>query len=125
MLKRYKKIVIKIGSTTIVDQSTGKLKTKWLQSICSDVAKLVSTNKKIAIVSSGAIALGKSLISNHKPIKKLEDKQAAAAIGQIELAKYWQQSFKKYKINTAQLLLTLNDSEERRRYLNARRTIAS
>ena len=125
MLKCYKKIVIKIGSTTIVDQSTGKLKTKWLQSICSDVAKLVSTNKKIAIVSSGAIALGKNLISNHKPIKKLEDKQAAAAIGQIELAKYWQQSFKKYKINTAQLLLTLNDSEERRRYLNARRTIAS
>ena len=125
IIKRYKKIVIKIGSSTIVDQATGKLNTKWLQSICSDVSQLLADNKKIAIVSSGAIALGKNLISNHKPIKRLEDKQAAAAIGQIELAKYWQQSFKKYKINTAQLLLTLNDSEERRRYLNARRTITS
>ena len=123
LLKRYKKIVIKIGSTTIVDQSSGKIKTKWLHSICEDIVELINTNKKIAIVSSGAIALGKNLISNNKPIKRLEDKQAAAAIGQIELAKHWQQSFKKYKINTAQILLTLNDSEERRRYLNARKTI--
>jgi len=125
ILKNYKKIVIKIGSTTIVDQFSGKLKTKWLHSICEDIVKLVNSNKKIAIVSSGAIALGKNLISIHKPIKRLEDKQAAAAIGQIELAKHWQQSFKKYKINTAQLLLTLNDSEERRRYLNARKTLTA
>ena len=125
ILKKYKKIVIKIGSTTIVDQLLGKVKTKWLNSICSDIAELSITNKKIAVVSSGAIALGKYLISNNKPIKRLEDKQAAAAIGQIELAKHWQQGFKKYNINTAQLLLTLNDSEERRRYLNARKTIIS
>ena len=125
ILKKYKKIVIKIGSTTIVDQLLGKIKTKWLNSICSDIAELSITNKKIAVVSSGAIALGKYLISNNKPIKRLEDKQAAAAIGQIELAKHWQQGFKKYNINTAQLLLTLNDSEERRRYLNARKTIIS
>ena len=125
ILNNFKKIVVKIGSTTIVDQTSGKLKTKWLNSICEDIAELAHTNKKIAIVSSGAIALGKNLISNHKPIKRLEDKQAAAAIGQIELAKHWQQALKKYKINTAQLLLTLNDSEERRRYLNARKTITS
>ena len=110
ILNNFKKIVVKIGSTTIVDQTSGKLKTKWLNSICEDIAELAHTNKKIAIVSSGAIALGKNLISNHKPIKRLEDKQAAAAIGQIELAKHWQQALKKHRINTAQLLLTLNDS---------------
>ena len=125
LIKNYKKIVIKIGSTTIVNQLTGKLNTKWLHSICEDIAQIENLNKKIAIVSSGAIALGRKLISNHKQIKRLEDKQAAAAIGQIELAKHWQQAFKKYNIHTAQLLLTLNDSEERRRYLNVRKTITS
>jgi glutamate 5-kinase len=77
------------------------------------------------VVSSGAIALGKKLISNYKSIHRLEDKQAAAAIGQIELVKHWQQGLKEHDIHTAQLLLTLNDSEERRRYLNARKTITS
>ena len=125
IIKKYKKIVVKIGSSTIVNQSSGKIKNKWLHSICEDIAELVNENIKIAVVSSGAIALGKNLISNNKPIRRLEDKQAAAAIGQIELAKQWQQILKKYKTHSAQLLLTLNDSEERRRYLNARKTITS
>ena len=125
IIKKYKKIVVKIGSSTIVNQSSGKIKNKWLHSICEDITELVNSNIKIAVVSSGAIALGKSLISNNKPIRRLEDKQAAAAIGQIELAKQWQQILKKYNTNSAQLLLTLNDSEERRRYLNARKTITS
>ena len=101
LIKNYKKIVIKIGSTTIVNQLTGKLKTKWLHSICEDIAKIENLNKKIAIVSSGAIALGRKLFSNHNQIKRLEDKQAAAAIGQIELANHWQQAFKKYNIHFA------------------------
>ena len=87
MLNNYKKIVIKIGSSTIIDQENGRVKTQWLKSFCNDIVELINTNKKIAIVSSGAIALGKNLLSNHKPIIRLEDKQAAAAIGQIELIK--------------------------------------
>ena len=125
ILKNYKKIVIKIGSTTLINPSSGKLKINWLKSICNDIGELFNAGKKITIVSSGAIALGKKIISNHKPIVRLEDKQAAAAIGQIELAKHWQLGLRKYNINSAQLLLTLNDSEERRRYLNARKTITS
>ena len=125
ILKKYKKIVIKIGSSTIINQSSEKLKTNWLKSICKDIFDLHNAGKKITIVSSGAIALGKKVISNNKLIQRLEDKQAAAAIGQIELAKHWQLGLRKHKINSAQLLLTLNDSEERRRYLNARKTITS
>ena len=125
MINKFKKIVIKIGSSSIINEKTGKVKIKWLNSICRDIKKLANENKKIAIVSSGAIALGTKIISSHKIITRLEDKQAAAAIGQIELANCWQQILKKNKINSAQLLLTLDDSEVRRRYLNVRKTISS
>jgi len=125
MINKFKKIVIKIGSSSIIDEKTGLVKIKWLNSICKDIAVLTNENKKIAIVSSGAIALGKNNITNKKAIHRLEDKQAAAAVGQIKLANYWQQSLKKNKINSAQLLLTLDDSEIRRRYLNIRKTISS
>ena len=125
MLNKFKKIVIKIGSSSIIDENTEKIKFKWLNSICKDIALLHAENKKIVIVSSGAIALGKKSITKNIIIRRLEDKQAAAAIGQIELANYWQQTLKKNKINSAQLLLTLDDSEIRRRYLNVRKTISS
>jgi len=125
MINKFKKIVIKIGSSSIIDENTEKIKFKWLNSICKDIALLHAENKKIVIVSSGAIALGKKSITKNIVIRRLEDKQAAAAIGQIELANYWQQTLKKNKINSAQLLLTLDDSEIRRRYLNVRKTISS
>ena len=125
MINNYKKIVIKIGSSSIINEKTGKVKIKWLNSICEDIKYLCDENKKIVIVSSGAIALGAKILSNLKIIRKLEDKQAAAAIGQIELANRWQQALKKNKIHSAQLLLTLDDSEIRRRYLNVRKTISS
>ena len=125
MINKFKKIVIKIGSSSIIDEKTGSVKIKWLNSICKDISALTNENKKIVIVSSGAIALGKNSITNKKTIHRLEDKQAAAAIGQIKLANYWQQSLEKNKINSAQLLLTLDDSEIRRRYLNVRKTIFS
>ena len=121
MIKKFKKIIIKIGSSSIVDEKNKKIKTKWLNSICKDI-KSIHPNKKIVIVCSGAIALGSKLISN-KSLRRLEDKQAAAAIGQIELAKNWDQILKKNKISAAQILLTLEDSETRRRYLNVRKTI--
>ena len=125
MINKFKKIVIKIGSSSIINEKTGKVKIRWLNSICKDIRDLANENKKIAVVSSGAIALGAKFITSHKTISRLEDKQAAAAIGQIELANCWQQILKKNKINSAQILLTLDDSEIRRRYLNVRKTISS
>ena len=124
MLNNFKNIVIKIGSTSIIDPKTRTLKSKWIDDLCKDIAK-IHKKKKVIIVCSGAIALGSKTISNKKILQRLEDKQAAAAIGQIELAYQWKQKLKKYKINTAQLLLTLDDSEVRRRYLNARKTITA
>ena len=121
MIKKFKKIVIKIGSSSIVDEKNKKIKNSWLKSVCKDIS-LLHPNQKIIIVCSGAIALGSKFIKDNK-ITRLEDKQAAAAIGQIKLAKHWEQSLKKNNINAAQLLLTLEDSEVRRRYLNVRKTI--
>ena len=121
MINKYKKIVIKIGSSSIVNEKNKKIKTTWLKNICTDI-DFFHKNVKIVIVCSGAIALGKKLINNGN-IRRLEDKQAAAAIGQIELAKFWKEALKKRNINSAQILLTLEDSETRRRYLNVRKTI--
>ena len=118
MIKNFKKIVVKIGSNSIVDPKTKKIKSKWLNNLCKDIAQL-NKSKKIIIVCSGAIALGSKSISKTK-LRKLEDKQAAASVGQIELAHQWRSKFKKSKINVSQILLTLEDSEERRRYLNAK-----
>ncbi len=123
MIKKYKKIVIKIGSSSIINSKTKKIKSKWLDILCKDIS-LFNKTKKIAIVCSGAIALGSKSISKTK-LKKLEDKQAAASVGQIELAHQWKSKLRKYKIGASQILLTLEDSEVRRRYLNARNTIAS
>ena len=122
MISKFKKIVIKIGSSSIVNDKTKKLKKSWLKSMCKDISH-IHPNSKIIIVCSGAIALGSKMISEKKLINRLEEKQAAAAIGQIELANHWREELKKNKINTAQILLTLSDSEVRRRYLNIRKTI--
>lgn len=125
IINKFKKIVIKIGSSSIVNDHDGSIKKRWLNSICKDISYLTKKNIKVIIVSSGAIALGKKIISPKKVIHRLEEKQAAAALGQIELSKHWQQGLIKNKINSAQILLTLEDSEVRRRYLNVRKTITS
>ena len=122
MINKFKRIVIKIGSSSIIDGKSKKIKLSWLTSLCKDIAKINKT-KKLVIVCSGAIALGSQSIKNKNALRKLENKQAAAAVGQIELAHLWKQKLKKYNINAAQILLTLDDSEIRRRYLNARKTI--
>jgi len=121
MINKFKKIVVKIGSSSIVNEKTRKIKSSWLRTLCKDIYS-IHPNQKIIIVCSGAIALGSKFIDN-KPLRRLEDKQAAAAIGQIKLSKHWEQTLKKNKIDTAQILLTLDDSEIRRRYLNIRKTI--
>ena len=95
MISKYKRLVIKIGSTSIIEDNTKKIKSYWLTSLCSDIANLHRT-KKIVIVCSGAIALGTQIIRNKKIFRRLEDKQAAAAVGQIELAQQWKQKLKKH-----------------------------
>ncbi len=122
MINKYRKIVIKIGSSSIVNSKSKKINSKWMDKFCKDIEKY-HNEKKIIIVCSGAIALGSSLIKRNKILRKLEDKQAAASVGQIELAHQWRHRLKKHKINIAQVLVTLEDSEIRRRYLNARKTI--
>jgi len=120
-LKDSKTIVIKIGSSLLVDKNK-KIRKKWLSSFAKDIQKLRSNNKKIIIVSSGAIALGCIKMSFNKKNLKLDKSQAIASIGQIELMNLFSSTFSKYKLNISQILITLEDTEDRRRSLNAKRT---
>ena len=120
-LKNSKKIVIKIGSSLLVDQDK-KIRKKWLSSFAKDIKKLRSNNQKVIIVSSGAIALGCKKMNYNKKNLKLDKSQAIASIGQIELMNLFLETFSKYKLNISQILLTLDDTEERRRSINAKRT---
>ena len=121
-LDQYKRIVVKIGSALLVDRKHG-LKAEWLESLINDVAALEKKGVEILLVSSGAIALGRTLLKLPTGSLKLEQSQACAAIGQIELAKAYGAQLLKHGLMTGQILLTLVDTEERRHYLNARATI--
>ncbi len=121
LLKNSKVIVIKIGSSLLVDNKQN-IRIKWLSSFAKDIKKLKTKNKKIIIVSSGAIALGCKKMNYKKTNLKLDKSQAVASIGQIELMNLFSQSFSKFKLNISQILLTLDDTEERRRSINAKRT---
>lgn len=120
---RARRIVVKIGSSLLVDRATGELKSAWLATLADDVAALVGSGRQVILVSSGAIALGRHLLGFAKGALELEKSQAAAAVGQISLAGAYQAVFRSRGIAAAQILLTLGDTEERRRYLNARQTI--
>jgi glutamate 5-kinase len=120
-LENSKIIVIKIGSSLLVDKNK-KIRKKWLSTFAKDIQKLKSKNKKIIIVSSGAIALGCIKMNYNKKNLKLDKSQAVASIGQIELMNLFSNIFSKYRLNISQILLTLEDTEERRRSLNAKRT---
>lgn len=119
----FRRIVVKIGSSLLVDAQAGRVKEAWLASLVADVAKLHSEEREILIVSSGAIALGRSILKLPKGLLKLDDSQAAAAVGQIELARTWSEALRRHGIGAGQILVTLSDTEERQRYLNARSTI--
>ena len=121
-LDQYKRIVVKIGSALLVDRKHG-LKVEWLESLINDVAALEKKGVEVLLVSSGAIALGRTLLKLPSGSLKLEQSQACAAIGQIELAKAYGAQLLKHGVMTGQILLTLVDTEERRHYLNARATI--
>jgi glutamate 5-kinase len=123
-LDRFNRIVVKVGSSLLVDRARGALKQEWLEALVADLATLHARGADILVVSSGAIALGRTARGFPKGALKLEDSQAAAAIGQIALARAWAQAFAAHGVTAGQVLLTLQDTEERRRYLNARATLA-
>jgi glutamate 5-kinase len=120
---KAKRIVVKIGSALLADRETGALKAAWLASLIDDVAALAAQGKEIVLVSSGAIALGRHALKLPKGALELEQSQAAAAVGQIGLAHAYQELARARGLVAAQILVTLGDTEQRRRYLNARHTI--
>src|SRR6185312_6944035 len=122
-LKSFRRVVVKVGSSLLVDASAGALKRDWLASLCADIAALHENKCDVLIVSSGAIALGRAVLKLPSGPLKLEEAQGAAAVGQIELARSWSTALGAHAIKAGQVLLTLGDTEERRRYLNARSTI--
>jgi glutamate 5-kinase len=121
-IDKFKKIVIKIGSSILIDEK-GKPKKIWLQEFTKDINNLIKKKKKIVIVSSGAIAMGCEYLKIKKNGLKVDKSQAVASIGQIELMDFYKKTFDKSKIKISQILLTLDDTEQRRRSINARRTI--
>ena len=120
-----RRIVIKIGSALLADRSNGALKAAWLDTLVGDLAVRHGNGAEIILVSSGAIALGRRVLGLRDGALRLEESQAAAAVGQIALAGAYSERFSARGIRAAQVLLTLDDTEERRRYLNARSTLST
>jgi glutamate 5-kinase len=123
LIEKAKRIVIKVGSSLMVNQDKGDLREEWLKSLVEDIANLRLKNKEVVIVTSGSVALGRKYITSAKRTFKLEEKQAAAACGQPELVRKYQEFLGKKNIPVAQILLTMVDSENRRNYLNAKSTL--
>jgi glutamate 5-kinase len=122
-LADFRRIIVKVGSSLLVDSGAGRVREAWLSSLAADIAKLHGEQRDVIVVSSGAIALGRAVLKLAKGPMKLEDSQAAAAVGQIALARTWSEALGQHGITAGQVLVTLGDTEERRRYLNARATI--
>ncbi len=122
-LTDFRRIVVKVGSSLLVDARAGKLNESWLTALADDLAALHRDRRDLLVVSSGAIALGRAVLKLPDGPLRLEDSQAAAAVGQIALARTWTQALSRHGITGGQVLVTLRDTEERRRYLNARSTI--
>jgi glutamate 5-kinase len=122
-LTDFRRIVVKVGSSLLVDAKAGRLNEAWLAALTADLAALHRDQRDVIVVSSGAIALGRAVLKLPEGPLKLEDSQAAAAVGQIALARTWTEALSRHDITAGQVLVTLGDTEERRRYLNARSTI--
>ncbi|OAN49207.1 glutamate 5-kinase [Paramagnetospirillum marisnigri] len=121
-LSDARRLIVKIGSSLLVDDASGQIRRAWLDSLCADIARFRARGQEVIVVSSGAVAVGRRQLGLTPPLK-LEEKQAAAATGQIRLAHAYQEALAHHGITVAQVLLTLEDSEDRRRYLNARTTL--
>jgi glutamate 5-kinase len=122
-LDDFRRIVVKVGSSLLVDAAAGRLNESWLAALAADLALLHHGKRDVIVVSSGAIALGRAVLKLPEGALKLEDGQAAAAVGQIALARTWTEALSRHGMTAGQILVTLGDTEERRRYLNARSTI--
>jgi glutamate 5-kinase len=123
-LKNFRRIVVKVGSSLLIDSEAGAARGAWLSALAADIARLHGEGRDVLIVSSGSVALGRSKLKLPRGPLKLEESQAAAAVGQIALARIWSEVLGDHGIGAGQILVTLQDTEERRRYLNARSTIA-
>ncbi|HEX4040683.1 MAG TPA: glutamate 5-kinase [Xanthobacteraceae bacterium] len=119
----FRRIVVKVGSSLLVDAKAGRLNETWLASLAADLAALHGGKRDLLVVSSGAIALGRTVLKLPPGPLELDDSQAAAAVGQIALARTWTEALSRHGMTAGQVLVTLGDTEERRRYLNARSTI--
>jgi glutamate 5-kinase len=124
-LAAAKRVVVKIGSALLVDDATGGIRRRWLEALSDDVAAMRSEGQEVLLVSSGAIAVGRRHLDLPAGSLRLEEKQAAAATGQIRLAHAYQEALARHGLSVAQVLLTLDDTEDRRRHLNARETLAT
>src|ERR1700723_1961714 len=118
-----KRVVIKVGSALLVDAEKGRLNRTWLEGFAADVARVRKRGQEVILVSSGAIALGRRHLGLNSGKLRLEESQAAAAVGQIRLAHAYKELLEAHEVPVAQILLTLGDTEQRRRYLNARVTL--
>ncbi|GJD94368.1 glutamate 5-kinase [Methylobacterium iners] len=122
-LQDFRRVVLKVGSALLVDRSRGRLRHAWLAALAEDIAELHARGVDVLVVSSGAIALGRTVLGYAPGTLRLEESQAAAAVGQISLARHWSEALGHHGIAAGQILVTPQDTEERRRYLNARATV--
>lgn len=122
LIQKSNRIVIKIGSALLIDKNKGGLKNKWLETLALDICNLIKLKKEVVVVSSGSIALGKKQLELKSNLT-LDEKQAAAATGQISLAHAWKEVMQEHGLNVAQILLAPDDTETRRKHLNARATL--
>jgi glutamate 5-kinase len=122
-LREARRLTVKVGSALLVDAKSGRLNRAWLESLGDDLARAAKRGQQLIVVSSGAIALGRRHLDLAAGRLRLEESQAAAAVGQIRLARAWQEILEERGLTVAQVLLTLEDTEERQRYLNARATL--
>ncbi|MEJ2522791.1 MAG: glutamate 5-kinase [Gammaproteobacteria bacterium] len=122
-LASARRVVVKVGSSLLVDRDTGRLDTAWFDSLVADVARLRQRGQDVLLVSSGAIALGRRYLGLRDGALRLDESQAAAAAGQVRLAHAYQEALGRHDVAVAQVLLTLGDTEQRKRYLNARSTL--
>lgn len=123
LIKNAKRVVVKIGSALLVDEAHGTVHRKWLEALAQDIADMKARGQEVIVVSSGAIAVGRRYLGLPDGPLKLDEKQAAAATGQIRLAHAYQEVLGHHDITVSQVLVTLQDTESRRRYLNARNTL--
>jgi glutamate 5-kinase len=122
-LTQARRVVVKVGSALLVDSETGRINRTWLETLIEDLLRLRKRDQQVILVSSGAIALGRRQLALPRGPLRLEESQAAAAVGQIRLAHAYKELLESRDVTVAQVLLTLEDSERRRRYLNARATL--